>query len=279
LGETFVELARYFRIAGLTGLEIMSARWVEHSFAPHVHDFYAVSLNHAGRGAFHCRKVRQDATPGTCNLIEPGEIHTGFATSSDGWSYRNLYIDTTLMSTLLEGIEWRGNFDVGFKTPLADDSILAARLTDVFDSLDEDVSISLVRSESALMAVVARLATHHLADAQSIREPGIEQKAVRRVKGWLDAHPERNISLQSLADLAGLSPFYLVRVFHKQIGIPPHQYQTNVRVLRARGLLRSGVPIAEAASIAGFCDQSHLNRRFKGTLGTTPGKYVRGNIQ
>jgi hypothetical protein len=30
----------------------MSAWWVEHSFAPHMHDFFAVTLNYSVRGAF-----------------------------------------------------------------------------------------------------------------------------------------------------------------------------------------------------------------------------------
>ena len=44
------DFAQYSCCPGLDGLEVMSARWVEHSFAPHMHDFYAVSLNYCGRG-------------------------------------------------------------------------------------------------------------------------------------------------------------------------------------------------------------------------------------
>jgi len=62
------DFAQYSTVFGLDGLEIMSARWVEHSFAPHIHDFYAVSLNYGGRGSFHCRHALRDAAPGTCNL-------------------------------------------------------------------------------------------------------------------------------------------------------------------------------------------------------------------
>jgi len=97
---------------------------------------------------------------------------------------------------------------------------------------------------------------------------------VRRIREWLDTHPEQNVSVHSLADIAGLSPYYLVRVFHKHVGMPPHQYQKNVRVLKARKLLASGAAISEVAYRAGFYDQSHLNRCFKTALGVTPGKYA-----
>ena len=79
------DFAQYSRVLGLDGLEVLSAQWVEHSFAPHMHDFYAVSLNYGGRGAFDCRRELRDAAPGTCNLIAPGELHTGHATSRHGW--------------------------------------------------------------------------------------------------------------------------------------------------------------------------------------------------
>src|SRR4030095_79840 len=131
------DFAEYSRCFGLDGLEVMSARGVEHSFAPHMHDFYAVSLNYGGRGAFDCRRELLDAAPGTCNLIAPGELHTGHATSADGWIYRNLYIETPLMNTLLRSLEWQGPLDVKFKFPFVRDTILAARLAHVFGSVRE----------------------------------------------------------------------------------------------------------------------------------------------
>ena len=271
------DFAQYSTVSGLDGLEIMSARWVEHSFTPHIHDFYAVSLNYAGRGAFHCRRALRDAAPGTCNLIAPGELHTGFATSEDGWIYRNLYIETRLMTKLLDGLDRQRPMDVRFKSPLVNDTVLSTRLGRVFAALS--ASNALLHNESLLLSVTARLATDHFVPCQSLREPGREPAAVRRIREWLDAYPEQNVSVHSLSDIAGLSPYYLVRVFHKHVGIPPHQYQKNLRVLKARKLLARGAAISEVAYLAGFCDQSHLNRCFKTTLGVTPGKYATGSSQ
>jgi AraC-like DNA-binding protein len=265
------DFAQYSRVFGLDGLEIMSARWVEHSFTPHMHDFYAVSLNYGGRGAFHCHRELRHATPGTCNLIAPGELHTGHAASEDGWRYSNLHLEMPLMATLLRGLDWQSPLNVRFKFPLVNDAVLARRLARVFSSLTE--SGSLLENESLLMSVVARLATHHFVPGHSLREAGREHAAVRRVREWLDAHPEQDVSVRSLAEIAGLSPYYLVRVFHKYVGIPPHQYRRNLRVLWARKLLKAGEPISEVAYRTGFCDQSHLNRCFRAALGVTPGRY------
>lgn len=266
------DFARFSRYPGLDGLEIMSAKWVKHSFRPHTHDFYAVSLNYQGGGAFDCRGELRDATPGTCNLIAPGELHTGRATCDIGWIYRNLYIETGLMNTLLESLEYCGPLPLEFRTPLTRDEALAKRLMHIFASLEE--SGSLLQNESLLLAVVARLMTDHIAPSHSLRPTGREHAAVGRVREWLEAHSEENISINALANLARLSPYYLVRAFHRQLGIPPHRYQTILRVNRARRLVLSGKPISEVAYQTGFCDQSHLNRCFKSVLGVTPGKYI-----
>jgi AraC-like DNA-binding protein len=245
-----------------------------------MHDFYAVSLNYRGRGAFDCRREVHEATPGTCNLIAPGELHTGRATCGEGWIYRNLHIETGLMVRLLHSVEWRGPSDVSFKASLVQDTVLAASLARVFAIMTE--SGSLLENESLLLSVVARLVTDHLVHGHGLRAAGWEHAAVSRVKAWLEGNCEQNVSIRSLADLAGLSPYYLVRAFHRQVGVPPHRYQTIVRVNRARTLLRSGAALSDVTYSTGFCDQSHLTRCFKSTLGVTPGSYaasVRSNRQ
>jgi AraC-like DNA-binding protein len=237
-----------------------------------MHDFYAISLNYGGRGAFDCRSELRDAAPGTCNLIAPGELHTGRPTSEDGWIYRNLYIEIPRMALLLESVDWQGPSDVRFKLPLVLDTVLATRLARVFASLTE--ANALLRSESLLLSVVSRLITDHVVPGHALRDAGREHAAVAQVREWLDANSEQNVSIHSLASLVGLSPYYLVRAFHKHVGIPPHKYQAIVRINRARKLLASGAAISEVAYRTGFCDQSHLNRVFKKTLGVTPGRYV-----
>src|SRR5260370_16490359 len=267
------DFARFCRYPSLDGLEVMSARWIMHSFRPHANDFYAVSLDYRGVGAIDCRGASRDASPGTCNLIAPGELHTGHATCDVGWIYRNLYIEPILMNKLLRALDYRGSFDLRFRAPVARDQMLAGRLTNVFASLE--ARGSLLENDSLLLDVVARLIPDHLLPAHELRDTGREHAAVNRVRDWLDAHSEENVSIHTLANLADLSPYYLIRAFHQQVGIPPHRYQIIVRVNRARSLLRAGGAISEVAYEAGFCDQSHLNRYFKQILGVTPGIYLK----
>jgi transcriptional regulator GlxA family with amidase domain len=56
--------------------------------------------------------------------------------------------------------------------------------------------------------------------------------------------------------------------------MPPHAYQIQVRLLRAKKLLRSGRHPADVAYATGFADQSHFSRHFKRLMGLTPARYA-----
>jgi AraC-like DNA-binding protein len=269
--QQFVDFSRP---NGFDGLEVMQARWVTQSFQVHAHDFYNIALNYTGAGAFDCRGARRDAVPGTCNLMAPDELHTGRSTSEDGWVYRSLHISPQLFGSLLQALNYRGSLPGGFKTPLSDDVILAQRLVRTFNSFDRRGS--LLNQESLLFSVVERLLSAHIDPARASADIGWEPQAVRQVREWLDEHSAENVSIRAMADLVGLSPWYLVRTFKRHFGVPPHRYQTIVRVSKARALLLTGTRISDVAGQAGFYDQSHLNRCFKSVLGISPGRYAAG---
>jgi AraC-like DNA-binding protein len=73
----------------------------------------------------------------------------------------------------------------------------------------------------------------------------------------------------------------LTRVFAREVGMPPHSFQTQVRVARAKRLIRAGQSLAGVAAATGFADQSHFIRQFKRLMKITPGEYLRNskNVQ
>jgi AraC-like DNA-binding protein len=100
-------------------------------------------------------------------------------------------------------------------------------------------------------------------------------RGVARARDHLRAHPADNVSLDELADVAGLSKFYLLRAFRRAYGLTPHEYQMQLRLARARRLLAEGRPLSHVTYDAGFADQSHLTRRFKAFFDLTPARYAR----
>lgn len=107
-----------------------------------------------------------------------------------------------------------------------------------------------------------------------IPAPARSAAAIQRVQRHINENLNQALSLSELADLAGLSIWRFATVFRQQVGVSPHRYICRLRLARAQALIRQGMPVASAASEAGFYDQSHLSRHFKNVFGMTPGQYL-----
>jgi AraC-like DNA-binding protein len=130
-------------------------------------------------------------------------------------------------------------------------------------------------TQTLILSALSRLIRRHADNRIPLRPLGNEIAAVKRAREYLTENFSKNISLESLAQIAYLSPFHLLRAFRKAIGLPPHEYLINLRIEHAKQLLTQGRAIADAAFETGFCDQCHLNRHFKRIVGVTPGQYLK----
>jgi len=99
--------------------------------------------------------------------------------------------------------------------------------------------------------------------------------AVRRARAFLHESLAHKINLDELAEYAALDKFHLVRAFRNEVGVPPYEYLTHLRVSSARALLQRGVLVAETAQAVGFYDESQLSRHFRRIVGVAPGAYAR----
>lgn len=98
---------------------------------------------------------------------------------------------------------------------------------------------------------------------------------VSRVCEHLRTHASESISLDELAQVAGLSKFYLLRAFRRAHGLTPHAYQMQLRLAQAWRFIAEGRPLSRITYDAGFADQSHLTRRFSALFGVTPARHAR----
>jgi AraC-like DNA-binding protein len=144
-----------------------------------------------------------------------------------------------------------------------------------------EVSTSTLERESLLQSFSTELIARFGEQRLSLDSLNKKRISVKQACEYLIEHYAENVFLEQLARLVGLSPFHFSRVFSEQVGMPPHAFQTQVRVARAKTLLLSGESITQVADQTGFADQSHLTRHFKRLIGVTPGQYQQSskNVQ
>ena len=103
---------------------------------------------------------------------------------------------------------------------------------------------------------------------------GLSPERLRRVRDYVEAHLDDDLSLTVLADIACLSPYHFSRSFKQAAGVGPQRYVIQRRLERAKRLLRqTHQPLAWIAKEAGFADQSHLTQIFRREMGVTPGRF------
>ncbi|MFG2277434.1 helix-turn-helix domain-containing protein [Streptomyces asoensis] len=252
-------------------LDLLTARFDRHVYAPHAHEEFTVGVCVGGSEIIAYRGGHIRTGPGSIVVLAPGETHTGGpGNDTDGYAYRALYADPALLAEgTLGGVPH-------FREPLIDDPELAAALRRTHTELA--ACPDPLEAESRFPWLLTALARRH-STARPVCDTvaGAEQltRAVRtRLADELLAPP-------SLADLAadlGLSRYQLLRAFRTTTGMPPYAWLAQYRVARARGLLESGLRPAEVAALVGFADQAHLTRWFRRVLGVTPAAY-RNSVQ
>ena len=103
---------------------------------------------------------------------------------------------------------------------------------------------------------------------------GLRPKMLRRVREYIDTHLDQKLSIESLAETAGLSMFHFARAFKQSEGVTPHDYLIQRRVKRAMELLAgTDLPLSKIAAAVGFSDESHCARRFREIVGVCPRDY------
>jgi AraC family transcriptional regulator len=98
----------------------------------------------------------------------------------------------------------------------------------------------------------------------------------KKVAQYIEEHLPEDISLATLAELAGLSPFHFARAFKQSFGLPPHRYLSSLRVEQAKSLLADpAVSVTQVGFNLGFSETSSFTTTFRKHTGLTPTAYRR----
>jgi AraC family transcriptional regulator len=105
-------------------------------------------------------------------------------------------------------------------------------------------------------------------------EGGLTPARLRRVTELVHAKIEDELSLDQMAESAGLSTAHFSQMFRKSTGESPHQFVLRQRVQRAKEMLRAAeVRMLDVAVACGFKTQQHFARVFRQLCGASPTAY------
>ncbi|HLK60920.1 MAG TPA: AraC family transcriptional regulator [Chthonomonadaceae bacterium] len=157
-----------------------------------------------------------------------------------------------------------GDSPVTYRAPLP--LQLAARLHREFLRQDNLTPLML---EGLTLELIGEMARQAPASMESCHP-----RWLSRVEELLHARFTENLSLQELAEAAGVHPTHLTRVFREKHRRTIGDYLRELRLEQAcHELTTSPLTLAEIAAMLGFYDQSHFSTLFKRHTGLTPGEF------
>jgi AraC-like DNA-binding protein len=258
--------ARFFRHPSFRDTLMLRASFTRHRYELHTHSTYVIAIVTRGAERLRVGAHRHVAAKGAIILVNPEEVHDGEAGTEEGWAYRTLYPPASLLRQV--AAELGGRNLPAFRHAVIEDPGLEAKLIDAHrlaETGDVDAEAALFVS---LRLLILRHADPHVAAEAEIR-PACAQR-LERYRDFIEANLAAPIDLATLAGLAGVTRFQVVRDFKRQVGLTPGAYIRLSRHKAAASYIEQGLSLAEASAAAGFADQSHLTRVFRSIQGISP---------
>lgn len=263
---------------GLLGVVRLSAENSQRPWCVYHETYTIFNVNPLNRQGLYCgsgeaewiyRRKSHYAVPESVNLIEPGELHRNTKTPPPN-PFSVLMVDPNVINAIASEAGMGSN--PHFKRAVTHDPFLYRSFVELHALLEQEST--LLHQQSAFVACVSALLRDYC-ENRPHAVPHPPRRCLEHAREYLTEHFEKTITLDQLADIAGLSRYHFLRAFSKEFGLTPHAYQLQVRIEHVRRWLESGEAAAEAATCAGFADLSHLIRHFKSTVGLTPARYFK----
>jgi len=128
----------------------------------------------------------------------------------------------------------------------------------------------------AVLRLLESFASHlsTLSNELMIAQNQAEPRAITKSREYISGHLNDELSLQQVAQVAGISSFYFCKVFRAATGLTFTDYVARARVEAVKeALLNPQTRISEAAFACGFQSLSQFNRVFRRVTGEAPTRF------
>jgi AraC-like DNA-binding protein len=202
-------------------------------------------------------------------LMEPGEVHANTRITPP-CTFRVLFIQPALVEQAARELG-RGLRQPHLSVAHATNPLLIGSFARFHAAVETGSSLL---EQQTRAAECLRVLVQHCTErgAPPLAQPA--RAAFLRAREYIAEHYLQPISLDELAAVSRVSRHHLVHGYTRQFGLPPHAYQIQLQLTRARALIAAGERLSVVAAETGFADQSHFGRHFRKVYGVSPGKYA-----
>lgn len=244
-----------------------------HQNGPKVFDYYLIHYILSGKGNFSCDGRTYELGKGDSFLIEPGKLVAYKADQDDPWHYRWIAIQGKRAAELLSncGIDWQTPI-VHFPATFG----IGKRIESIQNTFKQRKAGGDIRTRGYLYIMMSEFEEAMKPDRPLETESlsGIERD-VKQVVQQLTTQYAEPISIEALAEALGYNRAYFSKMFKKFIHVTPVTFLLNMRIGKARQLLRERpeLTVEQIAYSVGFNDPLYFSKQFKRFYGQAPSEY------
>lgn len=154
---------------------------------------------------------------------------------------------------------------------------IALLQTDAIDYQDLIRRIANAKSRQELVTVCNLLVSEIASGGDS--ETGVNDLTILRMKSLINEFYNTGITLDEIAARMNMTPEYLGTKFHREMGVSFKTYIRDVRINKAKELLRTtSLKMFEISEQVGYTDPKYFSKVFKETTGQLPADYRKTSI-
>lgn len=257
---------QFYRDTDLPYFELKQCDTSQLSYKKHAHEEYSLGIVDKGKSSFWYEGKSQEVSPKTIVFIPPDLVHSCNPQQEEQWKYNMLFINATWIDGFMNR-KVKSLYPYPVVLNISDPEIFS--MTNIMiENLIQNASP--LEKEESIIAIFERILSQIDPLPTKMKK---ELPKLQIVKEYLHDNYFEKITLDQLGQISGINKFYIIRLFKEAFGIPPHMYQTLLRINYAKKQLRKQRPLTEVALETGFFDQSHFSKVFKSHMGITPDRY------
>lgn len=258
---------QFYRDSDLPFFELKLCNTSALSYKKHAHEEYSIGIIDQGKSNFWYDGKTDEVYCKTMVYLPPDLVHACNPVNRDLWKYKMLYVQKKWVQGFMESRE-----SFVLNNPIIKDVSnygVLQRVSKMLDSLRSDIIP--LEKEAKILSVFDLALTGEKKICQVNYKK--EQPKLKIIKEYLQNYFLEKVTLEQLERVSGMNKFHIIRLFKEVFKIPPHAYQTLLRINYAKKELCKHKPMTEVALDTGFYDQSHFIKAFKNYTGVTPEQY------
>ena len=235
----------------------------------HKHRDMEFLMGLSGSGVVYTDMRAHDISENEIVVVNTNKIH--YVTSENVFKYYCMQIDSDYLSSL--GIDAES---LSFSEKITDQE-----LSDIMNRIYAEWSgggeLRTIMIKSLLNEFAVKLFRGYKVTDTSSEKESRTLKKVKLSISFIKKNYTRDISLDEIASVAGLSRYHFCREFKKATDLTPIEFINRMRCEYAKTLLESHkYSVSEISTMVGFATSAHFSKIFKRFFSLYPSEYVKG---